>query len=112
MADRDRSKKTAEVIARQFSVSREVIYRKFLDRDWIDEGEYTRARRIWNQQKNGGDGGDWFRTQIAYLGRDYIELVFRQFYQNRIDDNQLADYLSTKLTKIGTLEEYFLKGGQ
>jgi Zn-dependent peptidase ImmA (M78 family)/transcriptional regulator with XRE-family HTH domain len=107
MAARDYSERTAEQLAQRFHVSREVIYRKFLDHGWIDEAEYTRAVQIWGSQKTGGSGGDWYRTQIAYLGRDYIELAFRQYYQNRIDDAQLAEYLNTKPRNIGTLEEYF-----
>jgi hypothetical protein len=34
-------------------------------------------------------------------------LAFRQYYQNRIDDAQLAEYLDTKPRNIGVLEEYF-----
>lgn len=112
MAGRDRSERSAEAIAQTFRVSREVIYRKFLDRGWIDEAEYIRAAQHWASQKTEGSGGDWYRTHIAYLGRDYIGLAFRQYYQNRIDDAQLADYLDTKPRNVGTLEERFLQGSQ
>jgi Zn-dependent peptidase ImmA (M78 family) len=107
MASRDHSERAAEQVAAQFHVSREVIYRKFLDRGWIDEAEYTRAARIWGSQKTAGSGGNWYRTQITYLGREYIELAFRQYYQNRIGDEQLAEYLDTKPRNVGALEEYF-----
>jgi Zn-dependent peptidase ImmA (M78 family) len=107
MASRDHSERAAEQVAERFHVSREVIYRKFLDRGWIDEAEYTRAVQIWGGQRTGGSGGNWYRTQITYLGREYIELAFQQYYQNRIDDAQLAEYLDTKPRNVGTLEEYF-----
>ena len=107
MASRDHTERTAEQVAERFHVSREVIYRKFLDRVWIDEAEYTRATRIWGSQRTGGSGGNWYRTQITYLGREYMDLAFRQYYQNRIDDEQLAEYLDTKPRNVGTLEEYF-----
>jgi len=107
MRSRDHSERTAEQLAARFHVSREVIYRKFLERDWIDEDEYTRAASIWASQKTGGSGGNWYRTQITYLGREYVELAFRQYYQNRIDDEQLAEYLDTKSRNVSTLEEYF-----
>jgi len=86
MRSRDHSERTAEQLAARFHVSREVIYRKFLERDWIDDAEYIRAASIWASQKTGGSGGNWYRTQITYLGREYVELAFRQYYQNRIDD--------------------------
>jgi Zn-dependent peptidase ImmA (M78 family) len=107
MATPDHSERAAEQLAQRFHVSREVIYRRFLDRGWIDEAEYTRAVQVWGSQKTSGSGGDWYRTQIAYLGRDYMELAFRQYYQNRIDETQLAEYLNTKPRNVGTLEEYF-----
>jgi len=112
MADREQSEQTATQLAQRFHVSREVIYRKFLDRGWIDQAVYTRAVKEWAAQKTGGGGGNWYYTQITYLGRGYISLAFRQYHQNRIDDAQLAEYLDTRPRNIGTLEEYFLQGSQ
>jgi Zn-dependent peptidase ImmA (M78 family) len=114
MAGRDPSETTAQQLAQQFHVSREVIYRKFLDRGWIDQAEYTRAAAQWSGQRKseGGGGGDWYRTQISYLGRGYIELALQQYHRNRIDEVQLADYLNTSPRNVGTLEEYFSKGSQ
>jgi Zn-dependent peptidase ImmA (M78 family)/transcriptional regulator with XRE-family HTH domain len=112
MAGRDHSQRSAEIVAQSFRVSREVIYRRFLDRGWIDEAEYLRAAREWAGQRTAGSGGDWYRTHIAYLGREYIALAFRQYYQNRIDEVQLANYLDAKLKNVSTLEERFLQGSQ
>ena len=106
---------TAERLAALFHVSRETIYRKFLDRRWITQTEYRRAADEWNEQRQdsgGGSGGNHYWTKIAYLGREYIGLAFRQYYQNRIDDTQLADYLETKPKNVGALEEYFTAGSQ
>lgn len=89
-----------------------MVYRKFLDRGWIDQGEYTRAVREWEGQRQPGGGGDFYWNKISYFGRDYIALAFSQYYQNRIDDAQLAEYLDTKVRNIGALEEYFSKGSQ
>jgi len=36
-----------------------------------------------------------------------MELAFRQYYQSKIDDEQLAEYLDTKPRNVSTLEEYF-----
>jgi Zn-dependent peptidase ImmA (M78 family) len=109
IAGHDHSERTAELMAARFHVSREVIYRKFLDRHWIDQAEYSRAVRNWaNQRQTGGSGGgDFFWNTISYLGRDYISLAFNQYYQNRIDAAQLGEYLNTKAKNISTLEGYF-----
>lgn len=97
---------TAAELAQLFSVSREFIFRKFLDRDLITPAEYDQAARRWAEQGQRGSGGDHYNTKIAYLGTEYINLAFQRFYQNRIDYNQLADILDTKPKNLTRLEEY------
>ena len=110
MAYQDHSEQVAETLAARFHVSREVIFRMFLDRDWIKQTEYRQVARRWaDQQRAGGSGGNHYWTKIAYLGNEYISLAFSQYYQHRIDDLQLADYLDTKPRNLSALEEYFAK---
>jgi Zn-dependent peptidase ImmA (M78 family) len=110
-AGRNASERTAEQLAQQFHVSRELIFRKFLDRGLIDEGDYTRAAKRWTEQKQGSSGGNPYWSKLAYLGRDYVALAFSQYHQNRIDDVQLSEYLDMKPKNVGILEEYFVRGG-
>lgn len=105
-AGRAPTEATASEIARLFSVSRESIYRKFLDRDLITSVDYDAAVARWNQQKKGAPGGNPYNTKIAYLGDEYITRAFQRFYQNQIDADQLADYLDTKPKNLNRLEEY------
>lgn len=97
---------SAENLAQLFKVSREFVYRKFLDRDLISEDDYIRAAQRWAAQKKPGSGGNHYNTKIAYLGPEYVNLAFSQYYQNRIDYTQLADYLDTKPKNVAKLEEY------
>ena len=106
----DPSENTAELLAARFHVSREFIYRKFLDRGLIEEATYTEAAARWADQRQPGAGGNPYWTKIAYLGREYIELALSQYHQNRIDLNQLAEYLDFKPRYVGVLEEYFSRG--
>lgn len=103
---------TAEALAAKYHVSRELVFRKFLDREFIDEATYTSAAARWASQKKKGNGGNYYWTKISYLGRDYIELAFRQYYQNRIDQRQLAEYLDSKPRNLGAIEEYVARGGE
>ena len=110
-AGQDVSEETAELIAQRFHVSREFVYRKFLDRGLIDELIYKEAATRWaDQRRPGGSGGNPYWTKISYLGRDYIRLALSQYHQNRIDQSQLADYLDSKPRHVGALEEYFGRG--
>ena len=103
---RPATRQTAEELALLFSVSRESIYRKFLDRGLISEEEYTQAARRWAGQKKSGSWGNPYYTKIAYLGPEYINLAFSRFYRNQISESQLADYLDMKPKHVSTLEDY------
>ncbi|MYE27060.1 MAG: ImmA/IrrE family metallo-endopeptidase [Chloroflexi bacterium] len=106
----DRSE--AITLAKRFSVSREVIYRRFLDRKWIEKAEYEAAAAEWANQfklsQKRKPGGDHYRTQLAYLGEEYIALAFSRYYEERIDDEELADFLGIKPKHIDLLEETWL----
>lgn len=103
------TERTAETLAGRFHVSREFIFRSFLDRNLITQEDYIRAARNWAAQKQKGSGGDPYRSKLAYLGREYVALVFNQYHQNHIDETQLGEYLDMKPKNIGTLEEYFVR---
>ena len=112
LAGRPPTEATASEIARQFSVSRESIYRKFLDRDLITRADYDAAVNRWNQQKKGPPGGDPYNTKIAYLGDEYITRAFQSYYQNQIDADQLADYLDTKPRNIFRTRRVYISESQ
>ena len=108
---RPANRDTAKQLANLFCVSREVIYRKFLDLEQITELEYEQATDQWKKEKqSNSSGGDYYNNQLAYLGREYVTLAFRRFYENRFDDIQLADYLDIKTKNIQDLEERYLRG--
>ena len=101
-------KTQAERLAKQFSVSREVIYRRFLDAGHIRQSDYRDAVDEWNnEQSRRGGGGNPVRNWIAYLGDEYIELVLRRYYEGRFDETELADYLAIKPKYIDDLEDTF-----
>lgn len=103
------SEATASEIAARFHVSRETVFRKFLDRGWIDQSAYRDAAARWATQRKpgGGGGGDYYWTKLAYLGREYVSLALGEFKKNRIDESQLADYLDIKPRNLAGLEEHF-----
>ena len=105
------TEETAEKLADHYHVSREVIYRRFLDNKLIDQSTYTKATMNWSdQQDNNQQGGfvDPIRKTISYLGKDYIELALDKYFQNLIDQEQLAEHLNIKVGMVDELEEQFL----
>lgn len=102
---------TASNIAKQFVVSREVILRKFLDNDKITSAFYSRKVRQWRdeyearqERRTRRSGGNTNYTKRVYLGENYMEMVFSQYYQNNISTEQLADYLGVKVSRIPKME--------
>jgi len=104
----------ATQLASRFSVSREVIYRKFLDRGLIGADEYSAAANEWAKQmkpKDAESSGNYYNSQRAYLGQRYIDLAFTRYYQHRFDRGQLAEYLNLKPKNLPTFAEKFAGGG-
>lgn len=104
------SEETAVLLSNRYHVSREFIYRRFLDRELISKRTYDRDTARWADEGGGGSGGSYYNNIIAYRGRDYINLAFSRFYQQRISDIQLAEYLDVPTRNLNALEEVFLKG--
>lgn len=96
---------TAELLAKHFNVSREAIYRKLLDRDRIDASEYEAASIFWTGQiKRNSSQGNYYNSQISYLGSNYINLALKRYYQRRFDEVKLSDYLNIKPKNLPAFE--------
>ena len=103
------NEETAELLAQRYHVSREFVYRRFLDRGDITQDEYLRASQRWAEQRQTRAGGDYYWNKITYLGTSYINLAFSRYYQNHISEAELADYLDTKVKNLSKLENYFTR---
>lgn len=105
----------ASQLADHFNVSREVIYRKLLDRGLIAADEYVAAAKEWAAQMKKPDNkessGNYYNSQYAYLGQRYIDLAFTRYHQQRFDRRQLAEYLNMKPKSLPTFAEKFAGGG-
>lgn len=111
MEGREISEALTENLAARFHVSREVIFRKFLDRGLVSREQYEEASIRWaGQRQRGRPGGNYYWTKLAYLGREYVSIALSQYHKNRIDETQLAEYLDTKAKNVASLEEYFERG--
>ena len=104
---------TVSTLANQYSVSREVILRRLLDKQLITRSYYERMVEEWQNNWSGraGSGGDYYRTQGTYLGERYLELAFSRLYQNRISVDQLAEYLGVKVNNVPGMEALLFPRG-
>ena len=106
--DRAPSEKTAGLLAGRYHVSRESVFRRFLDLGLVTQDEYARFAQKGGERHQGG-GGNYYWTKIAYLGVNYMNLAFSRYHQNRISEPELADYLDTKVKNLPQLENYLFR---
>jgi len=102
-------------IARSFSVSKEVILRKYLDTGLVSPEYYQSRVAVWNdafkkakQAKKKG-GGDYYATQTTYLGKEYVKLALTTMHQGKITSDQAAEYLKVKPDNLEKLEGFYLE---
>lgn len=101
-----------KVLAEKYKVSREVILRKFYDNKLISKKEYEKKLKEWKKDfthKTQSKGGDYYATQISYLGQKYLMTAFQQYYRQKINAWELADYLGDKVESLEEYESYVLK---
>ena len=101
---------TLVALARRYWVSREVVLRKCLNQDWIDQQFYNEKveewRRHYSEGSDVGSGGNYYSNQGTYLGVKYTALAFRGYYQGVYDIEQLAEYLDIKASDVPGLESW------
>lgn len=103
---------TVERLASRYSVSREVVFRRLLDKHLVSQRQYEERAAEWASQieVREGTGGNYYATQAAYLGERYLTLVFGRHYQGKLTVEQVADYLGVKTKSVAGLEEFALRG--
>lgn len=107
-------------LARTFSVSRVVIARRLLVLGRASQAFYEEVHdryatfddgRPKPKRKEGKEGGpDYYRVQVAALGRGYIRLVFSGLAEGRISELDAADYLGVKTKGFAQLKEEAFRG--
>lgn len=101
-------------LANHFSVSREVILRNYYDRGLVNQSLYEDLSAKWTKQaddqKEGGEMGNYYYNKKAYLGDRYINLVYGKYYQNQITIDTVAEYLNVKAKNLPAFENMVMEG--
>ena len=101
---------TVVSLAHRYWVSREVVLRKCLNQNWIDQQFYNEKVEEWSRRysedSERGTGGNYYFNQGTYLGAKYTALAFRGYYQGAYDVDQLSEYLDVKASNVAGLENW------
>ncbi|WP_411824683.1 ImmA/IrrE family metallo-endopeptidase [Leptospira sp. 'Mane'] len=98
-------------LSQKYKVSKEVILRRFLDFKIINQDIYEKYSIKWHKEyiklkdKQESSQGNYYNTLQHYLGQNYLNLTFKAYYQRKISQNQLADYLGIKISSIPGIEQ-------
>lgn len=119
IADAELSKENIKNLSQAYKVSPEVILRKLLDNDAMSREDYEVQvnqlnedyRAFKERRKAKSSGGDFYNTQISYLGKDYVNVALQQYYRNRIDASKLASYLNIAPKSLEKFQDKFLSRG-
>jgi Zn-dependent peptidase ImmA (M78 family) len=95
-------------IAYQYSVSREVILRKLLDKNIVSEALYLKQSQEWNKEylraKQKTSGGNYYLTKISYLGEYFTKAAFTKYHRGQLGRTALANHLNCKSKNLNKLE--------
>lgn len=97
-------------LAREYSVSREVVLRRLLIVERTTERFYREKRRQYAAEaaaREAGEEGGFvppFRQALNRMGRIYAKGVLESFYEGRISASDLSRYLGLKLKHLPDFE--------
>ena len=101
-------------LADRYSVSREVICRRLLDKKLVSQDFYEEKVRQWYDEfqkgkKRGKEGGNYYTNKSYYLGEKFLKLAFGRYYEGLCSAEQLSDYFNIKVSGISRLEEKLIQ---
>ena len=96
-------------LAERFCVSKESLIIRLIDLHLLDwEFYHAHIQDISTDFKRSSSnkaGGNANYNLISYLGRNYLNLAFSAYREQRIDAFQLASYTKTKVSNLPALEK-------
>jgi len=99
-----------EEAAHIYSISREFVLRRLLQLGAVSSEVYESWAAKWNKDylraRREKDGGDYYITQLAYLGETYARAAFRRFHAGQLTHSDLATCLNIRTSKVLNLEAY------
>jgi len=98
-------------LADEYTVSLEAIAYRLLSKKLISNDFYfsTRDGGI-RKMDTGSAGGNFYSTQIAYLGKSYLKRVFGDYYNGRINAAAVGKYTGLKTVHISRLSSNMFGG--
>ena len=97
-------------LAREFSVSREVVLRRLLTMRRLSRSAYRSWRRALSEEYEAAQASQTgfaspVTSAVSGLGRSFVKLVLLSYYQDRITSRDVSEYLGVRLKHMARIEE-------
>jgi Zn-dependent peptidase ImmA (M78 family)/DNA-binding transcriptional regulator YiaG len=98
-------------LAGRYHVSRSVVLRRFVERGEVAVDRYLAKDREWaDQQRDGGNGGNYYATQGAYLSEQFLREVVSRYSRRLLTRTEAAELIGVKPKNFEQFEEMVLRG--
>lgn len=98
------TEQAAATLASRFHVSPHLIFRRFRNSKLISEATYQSAIIKWNSQRGIENvPNSLYERMISIFGHDYVGLVLSRHHADRINEEQVAEFLGIRM---GDLEAF------
>jgi Zn-dependent peptidase ImmA (M78 family) len=97
-------------LAREFSVSREVVLRRLLTMGRLTRSAYRAWRHVLREEYEATQGSQTgfaspVTSAVSGLGQSFVKLVLLSYYQDRITSRDVSEYLGVRLKHMAGIEE-------
>ena len=114
----ERIEERIEELSTLYSVSKEAIMYKLYRMGKMTPAEYNDLKEFFygdairngEKRRGQGGGGNYYYTQLTYLGQRYAGDVFKQYFSGRIDNVRASEMLQSKVDHLPNLETVFFRG--
>lgn len=104
-------------LSKLYKVSMDVIARRLFETKIISREDYAsianylknKFKNINNNENAKKGGGNYYATQLSYVGEAYCSLVMKQYYQGNIGIEKASEYLNIKPQSFSGLEDAILR---
>ncbi len=97
-------------LAKEFSVSREVVLRRLLTMRRLSRSAYRSWRRALSEEYEAAQASQTgfaspVTSAVSGLGQSFVKLVLLSYYQDRITSRDVSEYLGVRLKHMARIEE-------
>lgn len=107
------NKALIQKLAKRYSVSPAAVANRLKTEGKITPGFYYTINEDGLRRMNSeSSGGNYYSTQISYLGRPYLKRIFTDYFEGKTNLSTVGKYTGVKVIYLSQLSSYYIYGGK